>query len=118
MGHSALALGKSNIFRSIYGSLSDLGYEDRVVQSAIFAGYNSIIRGNSSVANHFYHLRYMYELMGTGITYNGVSVGHAKYLIYNDPHGNIYVKSTAELLNDVLEEAMNMDKNWDSAISI
>lgn len=117
-GHSALTLGKSNIFRAIYGTLSDLEFEDRVIRSAIFAGYNCISKGQSDVATHFYHMRYMYELMGGGIKYNGVSFGAVKYLIYNDPHGNIYVKSTASILSDLLEEAMKIDKKWDSTISI
>lgn len=117
-GHSTLTLGKSNIFRAIYGTLSDLGFDDRTIQSAIFAGYNCIAKGQSDVAAHFYHMRYIYELIGSGITYNGISFGTVKYLIYNDPHGNIYVKSTAAILADLLEEAMKIDKKWDSAISI
>ena len=117
-GHSALILGKSNIFRAIYGTLSDLNYDDRTIKSAIFAGYNCIAKGQTDVATHFYHMRYIYELIGSGIKYNGMSFGTVIYLIYNDPHGNIYVKSTAEILSDLLEEVLDIDKKWDSTISI
>ena len=53
---------------------------------------------------HFYHLRYIYELVGAGISYNGKMGNEVNFLIYNDPHGEIFVKSTANILNDVLND--------------
>lgn len=117
-GRSNLHLGKSNILRSIYGSLKEFSNDPKTTQSAIFAGYNAIAKGDNDVANHFYHLRYMYELMGTGITYNGKSYGNVRFLIFNDPHGNVYVKSTGEIFADVIEETLSNKNKWTMGITV
>lgn len=117
-GRNILHLGKSNVFRSIYGSLKEYNDDPQVNKSAIFAGYNSILKGNTTVATHFYHLRYMYELMGTGILYNGKSYGKVKFLIFNDPHDNVYVKSTSELFADVIKESLDHTQPWNKGIVI
>ena len=118
VGRNNLYLGKSNILRSIYGSLKEFSPDPKTTQSAIFAGYNAIARGDTDVANHFYHLRYMYELMGTGITYNGTSFGNVRFLIFNDPHGNIYVKSTGEIFSDIIEETLSNKNKWKMGITV
>lgn len=117
-GHSTLSLGKSNVYRAIVGVLEGVGYEHRTSVSAFWAGYNKINQGDVNVATHFYHLRYLYELTGVGIKYNGQNFGEAKYLIYNDPHGNIYVKSTAVIFSDVLNELLNNPQSYSMHISI
>lgn len=117
-GHATLALGKSNIYRAIYATLSDFGYDTKTIESAIMAGFNSINNGNNDVANHFYHMRYMYELTGSGIFYGDTNLGAVKYLIYNDPHGGIYVKSSAEIMSDVLKEVLSNNQSWKSQITI
>lgn len=100
-----LHLGNSNLYRAVYGVLHSVGiYDNETIQSAFYAGRNVVAEGNTVAAAHFYHIRYIYELAGTGITYNGTDYGEVKYLIYNDPNGNIYVKSVAEILVDVLKE--------------
>lgn len=103
-GGGLIHLGNSNPYRAIYGSLSNLGYESRTIDSAYFAGKNRIELYNSdNASSHFFHLRYIYELTGAGILYSGgVNLGEARYLIYNDPSGNIYVKSTSEIIADLL----------------
>ena len=119
-GHQTLTLGRSNIFRALYGTLSDLGYKERTILKAIFAGFNSIKKGNEDVAQHFYHLRYIYELMGTGIVYDGNSYGNVKFIIYNDPHGGIYVRSTLDIIQDLMNELFEGTGKfkWDSQISL
>ena len=99
-------LGNSNPYRAIYGSLSSLGYENSTIDSAYYAGKNRIELYNSNNASqHFFHLRYIYELTGAGILYTGgVNFGEARYLIYNDPSGNIYVKSTSQIIADLLND--------------
>lgn len=102
----SLHLGNSNLFRAVYGVLSSMGlWDNKTIQSAFFAGRNTVAKGDAVTGAHFYHLRYIYELAGTGITYEGTDFGEVKYLIYNDPNGNIYVKSVAEILLDVLEQS-------------
>lgn len=119
-GHQSLILGKSNIFRALYGTLSDLGYAEKTILKAIFAGFNSIKKGNDDIAQHFYHLRYIYELMGTGIQYAGNSYGNVKFIIYNDPHGGIYVRSTLDIIQDLMNELFEGTGKfkWDSQISL
>lgn len=103
-GGGLIHLGKSNPYRAIYGALSNLGYDSSTIDSAYFAGRNRVnIYNSNSAANHLFHLRYIYELTGAGILYSGgINLGEARYLIYNDPSGNIYVKSTSEIIADLL----------------
>lgn len=104
IGHTSIKLGDSNLYRALYGSLSSLNYDDETINSAIFAGMNLIEDNNYVVSTHFYHLRFIYELIGAGIQYQGHNYGGARFLIYNDPHGNIYVKSTAQIVSDILND--------------
>lgn len=99
----AITLGHSHFYRAFSGPLLDLGYDIRTTNSAIFAGENMVGR-KENVAQHFFHLRYIYELTGSGIIYtDGGYLGEVKYLIYNDPASDeIYVKSAAEILEDIL----------------
>lgn len=100
-----IGLGETNPIRAIYSVLSDFGYEHRTSLSAICHGYNKIKKENDeTVITHMYHLKLAYELMGIGLKYQGKSYGIAKYLIYNDPSGDIYVKSTIDILSNLLKE--------------
>lgn len=121
-GRDKIHLGESSIIRSIYASLKKLGFDEDTRISAVFAGYNAIKRkrthGNT-VEVHFYHLRYGYELAGYEITYNGTSYGDVDYLIFNDPDGAIYVKSTAEILNKLITaDSVPKGKGLSGMISI
>lgn len=103
--HAKIKIGDSNVVRSVYGALNSLGlWDNDTIMSAIYAGYWAITKYKRKiVSNHFFHLRYIYELTGAGIMYKGnPNSKEVRFLIYNDPHGNIYVKSTAEILVDVL----------------
>ena len=102
--HDKIKIGDSNIIRSLYGSLNSLGlWDHKTIISAIYAGYWATTKYNQQpVMTHFYHLRYIYELTGAGIMYNGKMANEVRFLIYNDPHGDIYVKSTAEIIGEVL----------------
>ena len=102
--NASITLGKSHYYRAFSGPLLDLGYDILTTNSAIFAGQNMIGK-KENVAQHFFHLRYIYELTGSGIIYtNGGYLGEVKYLIFNDPASDsIYVKSAAELLEDILD---------------
>lgn len=63
-------------------------------------------------------LRFIYELTGYGQTYvnkaiqdvlDAEGIGHANYLIYNDPASdNIYVQSTAAIITEMWDEIRNM----------
>lgn len=98
-------LGSSNTYRALYGVLSDLGYDSVTTESAIMASFNRIEDNDENVSNHIYHLRYIYELIGAGLKYDGQSFGNVKYIIFNDPDtNNIYVQATSSILKEVLNE--------------
>ncbi len=102
--HEKIKIGDSNIVRSLYGSLNSLGlWDHETIISAIYAGYWAATKySQQPVMTHFYHLRYIYELVGAGISYKEGPGNEVNFLIYNDPHGEIFVKSTANILNEVL----------------
>ena len=108
--HKTITLGKTNLYRSIVGTLNSLGYDQKTAESALWAGFNKIKDGDNDIANHFYHLRYIYELTGAGLTYNGESFGGVRFLIYNNPSGEIYVKAASEILVDVLETQIELSQ--------
>lgn len=102
-------LGDSDYFKAIYGILSDLGYSQDYIEKVIFSGFNSIKRNSSGtkVHEHFYHMRFIYELQGVGLyDSEGIPISGTDFLIYNDPGSkNIYVRSTAQMILDELELA-------------
>lgn len=105
-----LEIGNTNLYRSIVGVLQQLGYNQKVSESALYAGLNLIKKKNVNVSSHFYHLRFLYELTGFGLKYDGQKIGTAKYLIFNQPDGNIYVKSTSELIAEVIQKEYNANR--------
>lgn len=119
-GRTTIHLGKSDPYRAIYGALSSLHtYDNNTIVSAYYAGRNMINKKHEGVINHIYHLRYIYELTGAGLLYDGgVSLGDVRYLIYNDPSGGIYVKSTAEIVSDLLNEKVRFAGDPLQAIEI
>ena len=109
--HTTLTLGKSNVYRALSGSLKSLGFNDRkTINKAVFAGLNVINNPShadyDNVSWHFFHLRYLYELTGAGIVGKNGKSQRVKYLIYNDPSGNIYVKSTSDLVSQIIDNKM------------
>ena len=115
-GHTTLMLGKTNTYRALSGSLHYLGINSKkTIDNIIFSGLTVLNSGKDTdkyndVANHFYHLRYLYELTGAGIIGKDGKSQRVKYLIYNDPSGNIYVKSTYEIIADILGDNLNKNK--------
>ena len=119
LSETNIHLGNTNLYRAIVGSLTNLGYANGTATSAFYAGYNEIMKNKDDVKQHFFHLKYIYELTGGGIKYDGVDLGEVKYLVYNDPASDgIYVKSTPEILADVLDGNIVFSGNLLSGISI
>lgn len=118
-----ITLGDSNYYKAIYATLSSLGHSHEYIEKVIYSSINSILKnqgGNSSsVATHFYHLRFIYELQGNGLyDSNGEPISGVDFIIYNDPStANIYVKSTAELIYEELTKNNNI-KNPLSAVHL
>lgn len=93
-------LGNTDYYKALYGSLSDLGYDQRAADAIIYSGLKSYQSSqNKSVALHFYHLRFIYELTGAGLYDAEGPVSGVDFLIYNDPSSDaIFVRSTADLI--------------------
>lgn len=102
--YPTIHLGNSNPFRAVYGALTSLGYNHSTAVSAYAASSNLVKNKNQDVINHIYHLRYLYELTGAGTKILNGQYKESRFLIYNDPAtDDIFVKSTAEILNEVFE---------------
>lgn len=108
-----LHLGNTMLYKAITGVLSEI-YNSTNTQREIFFRGLTILNNDDKnhsatpeeVNIHFAHMRFNYELRGTGLLDpNGKSM-IAKYIIYNDPDSDIiYVRDTASL---IVEE---MNKN-------
>jgi len=110
-----IKLGETNILRSIMGALG-VAFPDKTAtdwRDMFYRGAQIIIKTNTTpsatpekVMQHFYHMRFAYELSGLGlIDANSYKPLFTKYLIYNEPDGDkIHVFDTASL---ILEEFGN-----------
>lgn len=99
-------LGNTDYYKALYGSLSNLGYDQENIDKIIYSGLNSYKKSqNKTVALHFYHLRFIYELTGVGLyDQEGQPISGVDFLIYNDPGSDaIFVRSTADLIAQELE---------------
>lgn len=112
-----LHIGKSNPYRAIIGALN---YADNhclgTHNSAFYAGYFAYFWHNQKeVGIRFFQLRYMYELMGTGI----LNSQPVKFFIYNDPTGDgIFVDSVANLVYQILTDESLVNEDPFGAITI
>ena len=100
-------LGNTDVYKALYGVLSKVGYDSNEINSIIHAGLRSYdASGNKTVATHFYHMRYIYELTGVGLyDKNGEPISGVDFLIYNDPNSDaIFVRSTADMIAQELEK--------------
>lgn len=93
-------LGSTNIYKALYGALSQSGRNEKEINYIIMAGLRSYMASkNHTVATHFYHLRFIYELTGVGLHDREGPISGVDFLIYNDPSSDaIYVRSTADLI--------------------
>lgn len=93
-------LGSTNIYKALYGALSQSNRTEQEINYIIGAGLRSYMASkNKTVATHFYHLRFIYELTGVGLYDSEGPISGVDFLIYNDPSSEaIYVRSTADLI--------------------
>lgn len=99
-------LGNTDYYKALYGVLSDLNYDQNAADAIIYSGLKSYAASNNkSVALHFYHLRFVYELTGAGLYDKDGPVSGVDFLIYNDPGSDaIFVRSTADLIAQELSK--------------
>lgn len=109
----SLHLGNTVLYKPIVGVVSEI-YSNFDIQRAIFFRGMSILgypnkkhsATTQEVGLHFSHMRFMYELRGTGLYDNAGNAAEAKYLIYNDPSngGSIFVRDTASIILENLQK--------------
>lgn len=109
-GRTTLHLGNTNLYKSLYGPLQYIGYhngEHKDIEQLIYSGLTVLssasysVETQKQVSTHFFHLRFTYELMGTGLINQQKQSKIAEYLIYNDPSrggDTIWVQSTRALV--------------------
>lgn len=109
-----LHLGSTNENRIFLDMLMKFGHLPYAVAVSFY--YRTLNSRSKVVREELSRLRWIYELTGYGQTYTNITQDlqrrlnlesgmGAKYLIYNDPaSGNIYVRSTAELINQAMAE--------------
>ena len=105
-----LHLGQSNLYKAVTGALSEVQMGHKQQKAFFFRGVNTILNNNHGygeiATTHFSHLRFIYELRGSGLLDENNLVMPVKFLIYNDPSSDaIFVRSTASIILDALEKA-------------
>lgn len=103
--NEVIHLGNTNIAKSLLGSLSEMGFQEK---EALHIFYHSLAyaqKGNSFVGEHILHLRFAYELAGGGLRdSSGKRLDSADFFVYNDPTSdNIYVRSTKAMIADAMK---------------
>ena len=110
----SLHLGASDVFKAFVGGMSSLGYPTAVIIKAFFAGYVNYTKySNKDIGHHIYHMRFLYELRGSGLyDKEGNNLKEVKYLIWNDPAtDNIKVFSTAAIIQSLLQGKIQTSEN-------
>lgn len=118
-----LKFGQTNPFR-IFATVApsganSVGRFQRMVNC--FQSHNAY---HSDAPITFYRIKAIYELTGIGMQYtnsvfNTIFGGSgAKYLVWNNPVGEIYVIPTQKIINELIEAAAEeiLPKNWQDAL--
>lgn len=109
-----LHLGQTNLYKAITGALSEIQMGHKQQTSMFFRGLNTILYNSNGYAElartHFSHLRFIYELRGSGLLDQNGLILPVKFLIYNDPSSDaIFVKDTASIILEALNSASRAD---------
>ena len=107
-----LHLGNTSLYKSVTGIISEV-YSSTNIQRGIYYRGLQILKGTKKppsatpeeVITHFTHMRFNFELRGTGLIDNFGNSIIAKYIIYNDPDSDIiYVRDTASIILEELQK--------------
>lgn len=116
-----LHLGDTNLYKAITGAVTEAGLGYKQATSFFFRGANHILSDDGygeKTRLHFSHLRFIYELRGSGLLDERGLIMPVKYIIYNDPSSDIiYVKDTASIILEAFEKSYR-NANLTGEISI
>ncbi len=113
-----LGLGETNLYKAITGSLSEVYKTTRHQRDIFYRGMQILAHTKNTpsetienVQKHFSHMRFIYELRGSGLINADGTLRFAKYIIFNDPASEaIYVKDTASLILEEMENPTRGNK--------
>ena len=113
LGDIKIHLGDSNIYKAVTGALSEILSDPRAQKRIFYRGI-TVLAGKSEppdsastedIFKHFAHLKFIYELRGSGLIDEQGKSKVADYIIWNDPYSdNIAVRSTASLIRQYWED--------------
>lgn len=123
---SDLKLGQTNPFR-VFATVAQNSGEDIIYR---YVRMYNCFKGHSGNEHpmapiYFYRLRAMYELTGSKMAYTNtnnalsqiLSGQYAKFLIWNNPNGNIRVISTMRIIKSIFDAAdFALPNNWKDAL--
>lgn len=118
-----LKFGQTNPFR-IFATVAPGGHETVGRFCRMINCFESHPNYHSKAPVLFYRIKAIYELTGFGTKYvdsalNQVISGKgAKYLVWNNPLGNIYVIPTQKIVNELIENATeeSLPNGWKDAL--
>lgn len=120
-GKYEIHLGDSNPFKAMYGSLTELNYSPKEATHIYSHTRMSYLKKKNVASRNrdIFHLRFMYELTGSGLVNildggGKQNLGTVDYLIYNDPVSDkIFVKSTKQMISEILtDKNMKVTNPW------
>lgn len=100
-----LKLGGASFARSVGSSLKSLGYNTDAIFK-LLAANQKLYATDKNIQNHFDHLAFIYELTGAGMRLENNKLEFAKFFIFNDPSGELVVRSSRELLKRMFDTQM------------
>lgn len=121
---SELKFGQTNPFR-IFATVAPGGHESVGRFYRMIGCFESHDAYHSNAPVLFYRIKAIYELTGIGAKYVDSAMsniikgnGSAKYLVWNNPLGNIYVIPTQKIISELIEKAAeeSLPKDWKDAL--
>lgn len=118
-----LKFGQTNPFR-ILATVAPAGSDSVARFYRMVNCFESHDIKHSEAPSLFYRIKAIYELTGirtqyTNEVFNKIFGGNgAKYLIWNNPSGEIYVIPTQKIINEIIEKTAeeSLPKNWKDAL--
>lgn len=112
-------LGNTNPTKAILASLGDLGYSEKPA-THIYYHLTGSKKEMAKEGHHIIHLRFAYELTGGKLVdQSGQDITKADFFVYNDPSsGNIWVRSTKEMIANMTNYATSIGDPLHSGIAI
>lgn len=121
-------LGDTQIYKAVTGGLSEI-YSKPQDQHTIYFRGMTILSGESEnpdtakpdvINQHFAHLRFMYELRGSGLlSKESKASAEADFIIWNDPSSeNIIVRSTRAMVAKYIDNYKNAFSAVDISASL